>query len=94
MAQTGLPIRKILEILRLHFDHGASGRAVARAVCVALATVQDCLRRLAASGLSWPVDLDGEALVVRLYPPVAKRCSPPLPDFVATPTSSAVPAAG
>ena len=54
-------MRKILEILRLHFEQGASGRAIARAVCVALATVQDCLRRFASSGLSWPVDLDEEA---------------------------------
>jgi hypothetical protein len=50
---------------------------------VALATVQDCLRRFAASGLSWPVDLDAEALAARLYPQAAKRCAPPLPDFVA-----------
>lgn len=76
-------MRKILEILRLHFEHDASGRAIARAVCVALATVQDCLRRFASSGLSWPVDLEEEALAARLYPSAAKRAAPPLPDFVA-----------
>ncbi len=45
-------MRKILEILRLHFDHHARGRAIARAVCVALATVQECLRRFHAAGLT------------------------------------------
>ncbi|WP_395789154.1 hypothetical protein [Aquimonas sp.] len=42
-------MHRILEILRLHFEHGASGRAIARAACVMLATVQDCLRRFVTS---------------------------------------------
>jgi len=76
-------MRKILEILRLHYEHGASGRAIAQAVCVALATVQDCLRRFVQSGLTWPVELDEAALTARLYPPAPRRESPALPDFIA-----------
>lgn len=76
-------MRKILEILRLRFEADLSGRAIALAVCVALSTVQDCLRRFAASGLSWPVDLDEAALEARLYPRVASVPVSPLPDFAA-----------
>lgn len=76
-------MRKILEILRLHFDHHASGRAIARAVCVALATVQECLRRFHAAGLTWPSDLDGAALEALLYPPPPRSPDRPLPDFPA-----------
>lgn len=76
-------MRKIVEILRLHFEAQASGRAIALAVCVALSTVQECLRRFAASGLSWPVDLDEAALEARLYPREAVVPAAPLPDLAA-----------
>ncbi|MDZ4283893.1 MAG: IS21 family transposase [Hydrogenophaga sp.] len=79
-------MRKTLEILRLHFEAGASGRAIALAVCVALSTVQECLRRFLASGLTWPVDLDEPALEARLYPREAV-VSVPLPDFAAMQTA-------
>ncbi|MFN9732120.1 MAG: IS21 family transposase [Pseudomonadota bacterium] len=87
MAYRRLPMRKVLEILRLHFDARASGRAIALAVCVALSTVQDCLRRFRASGLTWPVDLDEAALEARLYPREAVVPIVPLPDFVAIQTT-------
>lgn len=74
-------MRKILEILRLHFEGKLSGRAIARSVCVAVATVQDCLRRFLSSGLSWPVTLDEAALEARLYPPPVAGPDPRLPDF-------------
>jgi transposase len=63
-------MRKILEILRLKFEHGLSGRAIALSVCAALSTVQECLRRFVASGLGWPLpsDMDEATLEARLYP--------------------------
>jgi len=76
-------MRKIFEILRLHFEAGTSGRAIALAVCVALSTVQECLRRFAASGLTWPVDLDEAALEACLYPREAVVPAVPVPDFAA-----------
>ncbi len=76
-------MRKILEILRLQFEVQASGRAIALAVGIALSTVQECLRRFLASGLSWPVELDEAALEAVLYPCAPTAPSLPLPDFVA-----------
>jgi transposase len=76
-------MRKILEILRLHFEAQASGRAIALAVCVALSTVQDCLRRFLTSGLSWPVELDEAALEALLYPREPVVPTLPVPDFAA-----------
>jgi len=80
-------MRKILEILRLHFEAGASGRAIALAVCLALSTVQECLRRFGASGLTWPVELDEAALEARLYPREPAAPAVPAPDFVAIQTA-------
>ena len=82
MPQARLPMRKILEILRLKFEHGLSGRAIAVAVCAALSTVQECLRRFAASGLGWPVTLDETALEALLYPREV-IVDQTLPDFSA-----------
>jgi transposase len=76
-------MRKILEILRLRFEAGLSGRAIALAASLALSTVQECLRRFQAAGLSWPTALDEEALEARLYPRVPSTQALPLPDFAA-----------
>jgi transposase len=83
VAQPRLLMRKIFEILRLHFEGKQSGRAIALAVSVALATVQDCLRRFVVSGLSWPVDVDEATLEARLYPRTQVVAAQPLPDFAA-----------
>ena len=82
MPQARLPMRKILEILRLKFEHQLSGRAIALAVCAVLSTVQDCLRRFARSGLTWPVALDEAALEALLYPR-ERVVNQALPDFAA-----------
>ena len=76
-------MRKILEILRLHFDSKQSGRAIALAVSVALATVQDCLRRFVASGMNWPVALTEVELEARLYPRAPPTRTVGLPDWSA-----------
>lgn len=74
-------MRKILEILRLHFEGKLSGRAIARSVCVAVATVQDCLRRFLASGLKWPLEVDENELEGLMYPAVKPGLDLSLPDF-------------
>ena len=48
-------MRKVREILRLHFDKGLSNRAVARAVEASASTVSDCLSRAKVVGLGWPL---------------------------------------
>ena len=53
-------MRTIREILRLHFEHGLSQRAIARACAVSPTTVGDHLELARQSGLDWP------AIVVNL----------------------------
>ena len=77
-------MRKIREILRLHFDKGLSNRAVARAVAASASTVSDCLSRAKVVGLCWPLPerLDDGELERRLYPPPEPSSAPrALPDL-------------
>jgi len=55
MPAKRLSMRKVREILRLHFDKGLSNRAVARAVEASASTVSDCLSRAKVVGLGWPL---------------------------------------
>lgn len=62
-------MRKIREVLRLKVEARLSDEQVAKAICSARSTVQECLRRAREAGLSWPLppELDEEALHARLY---------------------------
>ncbi|MBU2720989.1 IS21 family transposase, partial [Acidithiobacillus ferridurans] len=62
-------MRKIREVLRLKYEAGLSARAIARSVNAGRTTVQEYLQRFAASGLSWPTELEDAALESRLFPP-------------------------
>jgi len=55
MPAERVSMRRVREILRLKFECGASDRAIAVAVAVARSTVQLCLARVAAAGLTWPL---------------------------------------
>jgi len=55
MPRERVAMRKIREILRLVWSCGQSRRAVARAVGVGKATVDDTVSRALAAGLSWPL---------------------------------------
>ncbi len=57
-----LSMRKIQEELRLKYEAGLSARAIARSVKADRTMVQEYLQRFAASGLSWPTELDDAAL--------------------------------
>lgn len=80
-------MRKIREVLRLHYEAHLSARQVAAICAVGKGTIQRYLGWLQAAGLSWPLpdDLDDVGLERRLFPPppVAlpeERC---LPDCAA-----------
>jgi len=62
-------VRKIKEMLRLHYELGLSNRAIARSLRASHSTVNDLLGRFAAAGLAWPLsdDLEEDALEARLY---------------------------
>lgn len=87
MARKRISVRKIREILRLHFDEKRSNREVSAAVGSSASVVHDCIGRFKASGLEWPLEEshDDEELELRLYRPSGSRrdSSPVPPDFAA-----------
>ncbi len=87
LPESRLPRRRTREILRLHFESHLVPGQIGSICKVSRSTVQRCLERLRAAGLSWPLpaDLDDVALERRLYPPLPvaspeQRC---LPDCAA-----------
>lgn len=78
-----LSMRKIKEVLRLHYDQGLSQNAIAGACRIARATVQDYLRRFQAADLRWPLpeDLAEADLNALLYKSNLERSPKPEPDW-------------
>ncbi len=77
-------MRTAREILRLHFEHDLSQRAIARACAVSPTTVGDYLERIKQSSLAWAAiaALDDSSLKTLLYPEGRGALSrKPLPDF-------------
>jgi transposase len=70
MPTERLSMRRIRQVLQLHFGARASARVIAGAVGVGRSTVQDYLARTAAAGLVWPLapELTDEALEQLLFP--------------------------
>ena len=55
MANRGLSMRKVREVLRLHYVAGLSGRAIARSLKLSPVTVKRYIRRAEEAGLGWPL---------------------------------------
>ena len=55
MAQEGLSMKKVREVLRLRFAAGMSVRQVAASCRIARSTVGEYERRARAAGLGWPL---------------------------------------
>ena len=70
MANKGLSMRKVREVLRLHHVAGLSGRAIARSLKLSPVTVKRYIGRAEEAGLSWPLpeSLDDAQLERRLLP--------------------------
>jgi len=64
-----LPMRKIIDVLRLHAE-GLSKRKIAASLSIGATSAGDCVRRAKRAGLSWPLPegLDEDALERLLYP--------------------------
>ena len=73
MANSRLSMRKIVDVLRLHFECGRNLREISRSLNCSPTTVSGVLRRAAQAGVSWPLPAgESEAgLEARLYPPAA-----------------------
>lgn len=80
-------MRKLHEILRLHFELKLSQRQIARSSNLGQSTVNDYLSRFTRSGLSWPVptELSETDLESALFPSAGKLpavpSDPTLPDW-------------
>jgi transposase len=85
MATEKLSMRKILDILRLHYAEGLSNRAIASSVVISAGTVSYYLSRARVAGISWPLvsDLTEEGLYELLFPKAVdtKQSQRPLPDL-------------
>jgi transposase len=78
-------MRKIKEVLRLHYEKGLSTRKIARSLDIGRGTIGNYLDRAQRAGLSWPLapELDEATLEHRLFPSIPctlqeKRQIPPL----------------
>jgi transposase len=71
MAARRLSMRKINEVLRLHFEKGLSARQIAKSLDISRSTIRDYLDRVGQAGLGWPLpsELDEASLEHRLFPP-------------------------
>ncbi len=79
-------MRKLREILRLHFEAGLKHRQIARSCSTSHVTVGKYVDAATRAALSWPLseDLsDDEALYTRLFPTSAAAAEPPrlLPEW-------------
>jgi transposase len=64
-------MRKIKEVLRLHFEHQQSARQIAKSCDIARSTVQEYLHRTEQAKVPWPLspEMDDANLENRLFPP-------------------------
>lgn len=79
-------MRKIKEILRLHFEQRLGQRQIARSIDTSQSTVHEYLARMKAAGLKWPLDpeWDEERIEQALFPAGPGPARPPKrsqPDF-------------
>lgn len=81
-----LPMRKLIDVLRLHAE-GLSKRKIAASLSIGATSAGDCVRRAKRAGLSWPLpeNLDDDALERLLYPPKTPMAGEvrPQPDWAA-----------
>jgi transposase len=62
-------MRRIKQLLTMHFGAGASARSIARELGISPSTVRDYLGRASAAGIGWPLaaDVTDESLMARLF---------------------------
>lgn len=76
-------MRKVREVLRLHFGAGLSIRKVARSCNIAHSTVREYVRRAQTAGLGWPLpaEMDDARLEATLLRRSNYNTKRPLPDM-------------
>ena len=83
MANKRLSMRKIKEVLRLHFESGLGQRPIGRCLGLSRTTVGDYLRQAKEAGLVWPLsdELTDQQLYNQLFPPSVSIKARPVPDY-------------
>ncbi len=84
MPNKRLSMRKIREVLRLHFEAHLSRRAIGRCLRISPVTVGNYLERFEQAGLCWPLPdrVDEAELERRLFPVTSYADERPEPDWV------------
>lgn len=88
MPKLRMTMRKICELLRLHYDCKLSNEKIASALKLTKDRVNNTLQRFRASGLSWPLleELSESAMEARLSCPREKSPEKNDVDFAALET--------
>ena len=82
MAQERTSMRKIKEVLRLHFETCISQAKISNVVKISRYTVQQYIMRFTAAGLSWPLDLLDDELERKLFSVNKGKNNRPEPDYL------------
>jgi len=82
MAQERTSMRKIKEVLRLHFEAQISQAKISSVAKISRSTVQQYIMRFMAAGLNWPIDLRDDELERRLFPVDKGKNNRPEPDYL------------
>jgi len=82
MANKRITMRKIREVLRLHFEVRISKTNIYSVAKISRSTVQQYIMRFMAAGLSWPLDLRDDELERRLFPGNKGKNNRPEPDYL------------
>ncbi|OPY89339.1 MAG: Integrase core domain protein [Smithella sp. PtaU1.Bin162] len=82
MAQERISMRKIKEVLRLHFEAKISQAKISVVAGISRYTVQQYIIRFLAAGLNWPSDLSDGDLERKLFPVNRAKNNRPEPDYL------------
>ena len=83
MAQERIIMRKIKEVLRLHYEAGLSQANIAKVNNISRYTVQQYIMRFTATGLSWPLseNINDTVLESKLFPARVEKSNRPSLDY-------------
>jgi DNA-binding transcriptional regulator LsrR (DeoR family) len=83
MAQERISMRKIKEVLRLHYEARLSQANIAKVSNISRYTVQQYIMRFTAAGLSWPLseNINDTVLESKLFPARLEKSNRPALDY-------------
>nr|VFJ88165.1 MAG: Sigma-70, region 4 [Candidatus Kentron sp. LFY] len=73
MPNKRIPMRKIKEVLRLHFESGLGHRKIAQVLNISKGAVGNYLGLAKAKGISWPLPEGMDLVIITVYEPDSLR---------------------